>query len=147
MSFVQIFVHVVWSTKHREPTLRREKREILFKHIHQNAREKGIHLDTIGGHLDHVHCLLGLDKEQAISKVIQLIKGESAHWANKEGLIRPYLQWQEEYYAGSIDYKSLQVVRNYILEQEEHHKKKTFEGEYQEFLIMCGVQRGESPQL
>jgi putative transposase len=124
MSFVQIFVHAVWSTKHRQPMLIRENREILFNHIHQNARKKDINIDTIGGYIDHIHCLVSLGKEQSISKVIQLIKGESAYWANKHGLITPRLQWQEEYYAASIDYKSIQAIRNYILNQEEHHQKK-----------------------
>lgn len=139
MSFVQIIVHAVWSTKHREPTLVSGNREILFNHIKENSRKKEIYLDTIGGHVDHVHCILGLDKEQSISKVIQLIKGESAYWANKRHLVRPFLQWQEEYYAGSIDYKSIQAVRDYILNQDEHHRKETFEKEYQQFLIKCGL--------
>lgn len=139
MSFVQIYVHAVWSTKYRQPTLAREKRPVLFNHIQKNAKEKDIYLDTIGGHVDHVHCLIGLKREQSISKVIQLIKGESAFWANRKRVILPYLQWQEEYYAGSIDYKSIQVVRNYILNQEGHHQKKTFDEEYGEFLITCGL--------
>ena len=159
MSFVQIFVHAVWSTKHRQPKLTDDKRKILFNHICENAKQKGIHIDTIGGYTDHVHCLIALKKDQSIAKVIQLIKGESAYWANKRNLIQPYLQWQEEYYAGSIDYKSIQVIRNYILNQEEHHRKKTFETESQEFLITCGfdqvsggdgnrnLSRSVSPQL
>jgi putative transposase len=140
MSFVQIFVHAVWSTKYREPKLTAEKRKILFSHMHENAKQKGIHIDTIGGYIDHVHCLMALKKDQSIAKIIQLIKGESAYWANKRDLFKPYLQWQKEYYACSIDYKSIQVIRDYILNQEEHHQKKTFDVEYEEFLITCGIE-------
>jgi putative transposase len=136
-SLVYVFFHAVWSTKFREPTLVREKRDILFRHMRQNAYSKEIYIDTIGGYTDHVHCLIKLHKEQTVAKVLQMIKGESAYWANKERLILPSLRWQEEYFAGSVDYNSVQVVRDYIINQEAHHNKKTFDDEYQEFFYAC----------
>jgi putative transposase len=102
MSYVKIMVHAVWRTKFNQPVLEKSTREILFAHIRDNARKKEIYIDTLGGYIDHVHCLVSLGSEQNISKVIQLLKGESSYWANKEKLINPKLEWAEDYYASSI---------------------------------------------
>ncbi len=84
MSWVRIWVHIVFSTKNREPILKSdETRKQIFQHIKQNAKEKDIWLDCINGYLDHMHCLISLKKDQTISKVVQLIKGESSHWINQ----------------------------------------------------------------
>ncbi|MFQ6002813.1 MAG: transposase, partial [Candidatus Zixiibacteriota bacterium] len=75
MSWVRVWIHLVFSTKNKEPFLRiGEIRKKVFQHIKQNAEEKGIWLDCINGYLDHVHCLISLKKDQTISKVVQLIK-------------------------------------------------------------------------
>jgi putative transposase len=81
-------VHTAWGTKNRDPVLLKEKRDILFSHIQYNARIKEIFIDTIGGYQDHIHCLISLGSDQNIAKVMQLIKGESAFWANREKLFQ-----------------------------------------------------------
>ena len=134
MSYVKILVHVVWCTANHAPILTKDKRDSLFKHIKQNAREKNIHLDTIGGHVDHVHCLISLGAEQNIAKVVQLLKGESSFWANKEKLIKPMLNWAADYFADSVSDSAKQNVRDYINNQEEHHKKICFADEYKQFI-------------
>jgi putative transposase len=89
MSWIRIWVHLVFSTKNREPYLSDiESRKKIFQHIKQNAEEKEIWLDNIGGHNNHIHCLVSLGKEQSISKVAQLIKGESYHWINENKLTK-----------------------------------------------------------
>ncbi len=135
MSYTKIFIHYVWSTKNREPTLVMPNRQLLFDHIKQNALLKDIYLDRINGYLDHVHCLVWLKPMQTIDQVAHLLKGESAHWYNHhsgfEGL---KLQWQKNYFAVSVNLKGLDKVRLYIDNQETHHRVKTFEEEYNEFL-------------
>jgi putative transposase len=131
-------VHVVWGTKNREPVLTGEKRKLLFEHIRSNAKMKGIYIDTLGGYTDHVHCLLSLGGDQTISKVVQLIKGESSFWANREKLITPKLMWAEDYFAASVSESAIQNVRTYINNQEEHHKKVTFNDEYEKFIKSYG---------
>lgn len=131
-------IHVVWGTKHREPVLTDEKRKRLFGHIRENAKKKGIYIDTLGGYTDHVHCLLSLGGDQTVSKVVQLIKGESSFWANRENLITPKLIWAEDYFAASVSESAVQNVRDYINNQEEHHKKLTFADEYERFLKNYG---------
>jgi REP element-mobilizing transposase RayT len=87
MSFVKVWVHAVWGTKHREPVLIKEKRDVLFRHIKDNALSKNIYIDCINGHLDHVHCLFELNAEIPLAKTIQLLKGEASHWANKQNCL------------------------------------------------------------
>ena len=140
MSFIKIMIHCVWSTKNREPVFSdREIRNQLFKHILANAREKDIFIDNIGGEKEHIHCLISLGKEQNISKVIQLMKGESAFWFNKN--FNQRLMWQDDYFAVSVSESVIPKVREYIQNQEEHHKKKSFNEEYEEFIRIYGFDK------
>ena len=142
MPFVSVYIHLVWSTKNRNPYLETEKiREAMWQHIRDNGKEKGIFIDFVNGHQEHCHCLVSLGTEQTISKVIQLIKGESAFWFNKQGFIKEKLEWQNDYFAVSVAQSVLNRVRNYIKNQEEHHRKKTFQMEYDEFMVKYGFQQ------
>ena len=141
MPFVKVWIHFVWSTKNREAYLTDEIRSLVFKHIRENAKEKGIFLDFINGYTDHVHCLISLGTDQTIEKIIQLIKGESSYWINKNKLCETKFQWQDEYFAVSVSESVLDNVRDYIAKQEEHHKKKTFQEEFDGFLLKAGFQR------
>ncbi len=134
MAYVKIWIHAAWGTKNHQPILNREIRPVLFSHIRENARKKGIYIDYINGWLDHVHCLLALNADMSMAKVMQLIKGESAYWTNKRKLVHPKLAWADEYYAGSIAESMRNQVRDYIANQETHHKKKTYIQECEEFL-------------
>ena len=142
MSFVSVYIHFVWSTKNRVPYLEtKEIREAMWQHIRDNGKSKGIFIDFVNGHKEHCHCLVSLGIEQTISKVMQLIKGEAAFWFNKQGFIKKKLEWQDEYFAASVSFSVLNTVRTYIKNQEEHHKKKTFQQEYDEFIEKFGFQK------
>jgi putative transposase len=138
MAYVRIWVHAVWGTKEREPILNKENRYRLFEHIRENARIKGIYVDFINGYTDHIHVLISLDAEQNIAKVMQLIKGEASYWANKNSIFNHKLNWADEYFAVSVSESMVDVVRNYIKNQEEHHTKKTFAEECEEFMTKYG---------
>jgi len=134
MPYVKIWVHLVWSTKNRYPFLKKEFRQTVFEHIKQNTKGKGIYLDCVNGYEDHIHCLVSLSSDQTISKLLQLIKGESSFWINQQKLCSPKFEWQEEYFAVSVSHSQLQNVRTYIFNQESHHQQKTFQQEYDEFV-------------
>jgi len=138
MPFIKIWVHAVWATKRREKLLKKEIRRDVFEHIHQNALKKEILMDCVNGHLEHMHCLFRLKNDQTISKVIQLIKGESSFWINKNKLTKSKFEWQDEYFAVSVSESQVQAVRKYIHNQEEHHKKKPFTQEYEDFVNKYG---------
>jgi len=138
MSYLKVWIHLVWSTKNREPLLSKEIRSILFPHIRKNAQQKGIWIDFINGHTDHIHVLISLNKDQSIGGIVQLIKGESSFWINQQKLTRERFRWQDQYFAVSVSESGIAKVRDYIKNQEAHHKKKTFQQEYEEFMQKYG---------
>jgi putative transposase len=138
MPYLRIWIHLIWSTKNRQPMLAKELRQQLFTHIRENAQTKGIYLDFINGYIDHVHALIFLGPDQSIAKVAQLLKGESSHWMNQQQLMLTKLEWQDEYFAVSVSDAQVDVVREYIKNQEEHHRQKSFAEEYDEFLHKYG---------
>jgi putative transposase len=138
MGYISVYIHFVWSTKNREPLLTKEIRQIVFSHILENARDKGIFIDFIGGYSDHVHCLISMGNDQSISKIIQLIKGESSFWINKNKLTKYKFEWQDDYYDVSVNLQGLDRVRNYIKNQDKHHQHISFQEEYEKFKEMIG---------
>ncbi len=134
MSCVRVWIHAVWGTKYRQHTLTTDPRRQIIRHIRENARQKGIYIDRLNGYTEHLHCLFGLNADMCIATAIQLMKGESAHWVNKERITRGKFEWANEYYAVSVSESALGIVRRYIDDQEEHHRKKAFGQEVEELV-------------
>jgi REP element-mobilizing transposase RayT len=142
MPFVKVYVHFVWSTKNRKPFLDSpELRQKVWEHVKENAKNKDIYIDSINGHQEHCHCLISLGIDQTMSKIMQLLKGESSYWINKNSLCEQKFEWQDEYFAVSVSESIIDKVREYIRNQEEHHKKRTFSQEYDEFIEKYGFQK------
>jgi putative transposase len=146
MSFIKVYIHFVWGTKNRVPFLAtKEIRKIVWQHIKENAKEKGIFIDVVNGYAEHCHCLVSLGSDQTLQKIMQLIKGESSFWINKQSVLAelphfqsgklPKFEWQDEYFAVSVSESKIEKVRNYIKNQETHHSKKTYQEEYDEFIL------------
>jgi len=111
-----------------------ELRKKIINHILQNALEKEIRIDSLNGYNEHLHCLFLLDRDQTISKVVQLIKGESSFWINKNKIVQGHFAWQDDYWAVSVSENDVQEVREYIAAQEKHHRKKSFSEEIELFM-------------
>ncbi len=141
MSHIRVWLHFVWSTKNRMPLLTENIRENVFRHILENAKEKSIFVDFINGYLDHVHCLISLGCDQTLERIMQLIKGESSHWINKNKLCKGRFQWQDDYFVVSVSESLVENVRDYIRNQEIHHRTRSFDDEYEDFLLRAGFQR------
>ncbi len=142
MPFTKVYIHFVWSTKNRKPFLdSKDLRNQVWNHIKENAKTKGIFIDFVNGYSDHCHCLVSLCVDQSIQKVMQLIKGESSFWINKNKLTTSKFEWQDEYFAVSVSESMIERVRNYIKKQEEHHCKKTYQLEYNEFIEKYNFQK------
>ena len=142
MSYVRVMIHSVWGTKNKMPFLTSEVRAKVILHIKENAHKKQIYIDTINGYTEHMHCLFGLNADMSISKTLNLIKGESSHWINKNELIKPKFEWADEYYAVSVSESVLFKVRRYIQDQEEHHRKVSFAQECEAFLSRYALETG-----
>src|SRR3954465_9640926 len=117
MSYVRIWVHLVFATKYRNPLLTKEIRHDVHRHILENCKKKEIFLQAINGYTDHVHCLISLGKDQCISKLVQLIKGESSFWINQNNLTQEKFSWQDDYYAVSVSESQVKKVIHYIKNQ------------------------------
>ena len=138
MSYVKVMIHAVWGTKNKAKLIAPEIRPQLLSHIKNNAKQKGIYIDTINSQAEHVHCLFGLNADMALSKALNLIKGESSFWANKQKLTSFKFEWADDYFAASVSESQLDKVRFYIENQDEHHRKLSFTEEYSLFLNSYG---------
>jgi len=142
MPYIRIWVHLIFSTKNREKLITTALRGPLLNHIRENGQRKSIHIDFINCMADHCHILISLGSSQSISEVVRLIKGESSNWINKNNLSRMHFSWQEEYIALSVSDSQVDRVREYIKNQEEHHRVKTFADEYDLFIKKTGLKLG-----
>ena len=142
MPFIKVYIHFVWSTKNRYPYLSSpELRKSMWNHIRENAKSKGIFIDFINGYQEHCHCLVSLGDNQTMRQLMQLIKGESSYWINKQNLLNEKFEWQDEYFAVSVSESVVDKVRNYIKNQENHHIHQTWEEEYNELIEKYGFQK------
>jgi putative transposase len=117
MPYVKNWLHCVWGTKSRVPFLTDGIKKTVLDHIRENAESKGIYIDIIDGHTQHLHCLISLHPDHSLSKVIRLLKGESSFWINKNHITKNRLKWAAEYYDVSVSETHVSRVRNYIKNQ------------------------------
>jgi putative transposase len=94
--------------------------------------------ETIGGVEDHVHLLIGLRATHRLADVLRELKASSSKWVHDE-LQKPLFAWQEGYGAFTVGQSQIEAVKTYIANQEEHHRKRTFQEEYVDFLQKSGV--------
>lgn len=138
MPYIRIWVHLIWATKNRNHLISHALKPELLNHIRENAKKKETWLDSVNCVSDHIHLLISLGSEQTISKIAMLIKGESSYWINKNKMVAGKFEWQDEYIALSVSESNLEKVRNYIANQEEHHRKRSYADEYEEFMKKFG---------
>ena len=139
MGYVKIWIHAVWTTKNKVHSLSQNIRQEIFEHIKFNSNKKGIYLDHINGYVDHVHALVSLNVDQNLAEVMQLIKGESSYWINKNKLTEEKFAWQHDYYAASVSRSHVERVRRYIRNQETHHSSETLDDEIGELFPAQGT--------
>src|SRR5699024_148771 len=118
----------------RQNLLRKAWQKEVFKYISGIIKAKGQKSIIVNGVTDHVHVFVGLKPSMNISDLVRDIKNNSSKFINEQGWIRGKFSWQEGYGAFSYAHSPIYNVYQYILNQEEHHRKKTFKEEYLEFL-------------
>ena len=138
MPYIRIWIHIIWTTKNRERIITKQIKSKLLNHIRENAKTKNIFIDFINCEPEHIHATISLGSDQTISKVMQLIKGESSNWVNKNKLVQGHFEWQDEYIAVSVSESMINKIRDYIKNQEKHHRRKSFAEEYNEFIEKYG---------
>jgi len=135
---LSLHYHVIFSTKDRAPIISAAWRERLHAYLGGVVRNVGGVAEAIGGVNDHVHLLIGLRATDCLSDAVRDVKAVSSRWAHEELGVADFA-WQEGYGAFTVSASLREHVRDYIARQEEHHKQRTFQEEYVEFLQRCGV--------
>jgi putative transposase len=120
-NYFSIWIHLVWSTKNRQPLIYLKLKQPLYNKMREIADEKDFRLDFINGMYDHIHLLVSIQPKQSISQIVQYLKGISSTWINKNGLCEEYFEWQDGFSAFSVSPTQLYAVREYIKNQEKHH--------------------------
>jgi REP element-mobilizing transposase RayT len=133
-TFSQIYIQYVFAVKGRENLLNRGWRQEVFRYmsgIIKNKQQKPI---IVNGVSDHVHLFVGLKPSMAISDLIRDVKNNSSKFINEGGFVPEKFSWQEGYGAFSYSQNQIDRVYQYILNQEDHHRKTTFKDEYNDLL-------------
>jgi len=142
-TYIQLLVHIVFSTKNRQPFLDAELRPRIFAYMGGIFRELEAIAILINGPSDHVHILASLPAKTSLSDIMRVVKTNSSRWVHEQFPNRQQFAWQTGYGAFSVSQSNLEVVRAYIANQEEHHRKRTFQGEYVAFLKEYGIEYDE----
>lgn len=133
-SYTKLLYHVVFATKYRRKTIRKEFREQLYEYVGGLIRARNGYLIEIGGIEDHVHLLVQLPASKAVSDIIRDVKANSSKWVNESNELKQEFEWQKGYGAFTVSYERRDIVSKYIRNQLEHHRKVTFQEEYIAFL-------------
>jgi putative transposase len=141
--FTQLYIQLVFSPKNREALLQREYREELWPYLGKTISNLGNKSIIINGMPDHTHIFLGLNPKNSISGLVRDLKRSSSLWINQQKRFPGVFAWQDGYGAFSYGRSQIDNVYKYILNQEEHHKKRSFREEYTALLKVFGVEFGE----
>jgi putative transposase len=133
-TFSQVYVQVVFAVKGRQSLIDQTWRDELFRYMAGIITAKGQKSIIVNGVADHVHCFIGLRPVMFISDLVRDIKNNSSRFINEKGFVKGRFEWQEGYGAFSYSHSHIKTVYEYILNQEEHHRKQTFREEYVDFL-------------
>ena len=133
-TYTSLHYHFIFSTKNREPWINTEIEDRVWGYIGGIARNHKMIALQVGGIEDHVHALVIAPPVVSPSQIAQYLKGESSKWIHEEFPKLRGFEWQDGYGAFSVSKSNLPDVIVYIRNQREHHRKKTFQEEYREFL-------------
>ena len=142
-TFSQIYLQVVFAVQGRQNLIGKSWKEDLNKYISGIITTKDQKSIIVNGTSDHIHLFIGLKPSMNISELVRDIKNNSSNFINKNGLVKGKFAWQESYGVFSYSHSQINQVYNYILNQEQHHHKKTFKEEYIEFLQKFQIEYDE----
>lgn len=142
-TFTQIYLQFVFAVQDRFSLIRTEWKDELYKYITGIIQNNNHKLLAINGTANHLHIFIGYKPHQLIPDLLQDIKGHSSKWINKRGFAGGKFSWQAGYGAFSYSQSQINSVIKYIINQDEHHKKKTFGDEYIELLQRFNIDYDE----
>ncbi len=142
-TLTNLLFHIVFSTKDREPLIRPAFRDELEKYIAGIIRNEGGVLLGIGGMPDHLHLVTKFKPDRSIADQVRVIKANSSKWVNENHGAAGRFGWQAGYGAFSVSQSQLEPLLAYVANQEAHHRVRSFQDEYREFLVKHVVEFDE----
>ncbi|MFB3922024.1 MAG: IS200/IS605 family transposase [Terriglobia bacterium] len=142
-SLSQLYVHLVFSTKHREPLLWSPTREQMHAYLATVLKNQDSPALKVGGTSDHVHCLFRLSKNIPLAKIVEEVKTSSSKWVKTQGRSSANFHWQNGYGAFSVGPADVDSVAEYVAQQEVHHRTVSFQEEYRKLLASHGLEFDE----
>ena len=142
-SLVKNYIHIIFSTKLRKPMIHQNIEMELYSYLGGICNKMECQVIKVGGYTDHIHILCMLSKKVALAKLLEELKSHSSKWIKTKGNEYSNFYWQDGYGAFSVNPSEVEIVINYIANQKEHHRKKTFQDEYIAFLKKYSVQYDE----
>lgn len=142
-SLTNLLYHLVFSTKLRQPLIEAPWRAELYAYLGGILQNEGGVLIAAGGTPDHIHLLVRLGPTMPVSDAMRVIKANSSRWARQRRRAPGRFQWQAGYGAFTVSESKVPQVRSYIEEQEQHHRKLTFQEEFVKLLRQHGVRYDE----
>ena len=142
-SLVKNYIHIVFSTKHRESLIPDSIELELHNYLGGICNNLECQVVKVGGYKDHIHILCLLSKKTTLVKLMEQLKSNSSKWIKTKGNEYSNFYWQDGYGAFSVNPSEIEIVVNYIANQKEHHSKKTFQNEYRAFLKKYRVEYDE----
>jgi len=142
-SLVKQYTHIIFSTKYQKPLIIDSVEEELYRYIGGICKNMECYPVKVGGYRNHVHILCLLSKKIALMKLLEVLKSHSSQWVKTIDRRMKNFYWQNGYGAFSVNPTQVNRVRTYIENQHIHHRKKTFQEEYLEFLKEYNIEYDE----
>ncbi len=139
-TYTKIYIHVIFTVQGRQNLISKQHKDELYKYITGIIQSKKQKVIAIGGMPDHIHILIGIKPDVALSDLVRDAKANSSKFINEKRWVMGKFGWQEGFGAFSYSHSQLDTVANYIKNQEKHHSKKTFREEYLELLKKFDVE-------
>ena len=139
-SLAQIYLHIVFSTKHRQPRFHDAAFiEELYAYLAGICKKQDCFAKLVGGYVDHVHLLCSLSRRKTVADLVRELKTNSSVWIKAQKPEWTDFHWQDGYGVFSVSQSQLEKVKEYIGNQEEHHRTMPFQEEFRKLLKVHGV--------
>ena len=144
MSYTNLTYHIVFRTYRSEPAIEEAHERDLYAYMHGYITNHGAVLYRIGGMPDHIHILVSIPPDIAVSEFVRGLKYASGRWLKNNPLFPLFAGWGEGYAAFTYSKDEIPVVKQYIINQKAHHKQTSFAEEYRQFILAGGAEIDES---
>ncbi|MCK4345812.1 MAG: IS200/IS605 family transposase [Bacteroidales bacterium] len=141
-SNIKMWTHSIFGTKNRQKLIKPINENTIHNLIKKQFIEEDCYVDIINGTENHIHVLFLLHPDLSIRKIMKQVKGGSSYEINQLDIIPTKFNWQIGFGAYSVSESHLEKIRQYIINQKEHHKTMTFQEEYEKFMKLYGLENG-----